>query len=150
MNTSHVIRKCAEDDLSGLLNLYGHLHQDDPAPVVTPDLYLTWQKIISDPHQTCLVAILDQAIVSSCVLVIVPNLTRGGRPYGLIENVVTHSAFRKRGIGTEVLQSALALAWQNGCYKVMLMTSRRDQETLSFYESAGFQPGEKTALIAYP
>jgi GNAT superfamily N-acetyltransferase len=40
----------------------------------------------------------------------VPNLTRGGSPYALIENVVTHHDFRKRGFGKQILNFALAAA----------------------------------------
>jgi GNAT superfamily N-acetyltransferase len=80
----------------------------------------------------------------------VPNLTRGARPYGLIENVVTHPDWRGRGIGTAVLHHALNLAWDADCYKVMLLTGRTDEATLGFYERAGFAGGEKTGFVARP
>ena len=89
-------------------------------------------------------------MVSSCILVIIPNLTRNARPYGLIENVITHPQYRHQGIGTRMLQHTLAIAWERDCYKVMLMTGRRDESTLQFYEKAGFQRGIKTAFLAKP
>jgi GNAT superfamily N-acetyltransferase len=81
-------------------------------------------------------------------LTIIPNLTRGAQPYGVIENVVTHPDFRRQGIGTRILQAALASAWERGCYKVMLMTGRKDEATLRFYQQAGFEAGVKTAFVA--
>ncbi|MGE4339936.1 MAG: GNAT family N-acetyltransferase, partial [Pigmentiphaga sp.] len=77
-----------------------------------------------------------------------PNLTRGCKPYGLIENVVTHAAFRGRGHAKALLGHALKAAWIAGCYKVMLMTGRKDEATLKFYESAGFDRQEKQTFIA--
>ena len=78
-------------------------------------------------------------LAASCSLVVVPNLTRGGSSYGLIENVVTHSDYRKRGFGRQLLTAASDAAWQAGCYKVMLMTGSKKPETLNFYGSAGFE-----------
>ena len=98
----------------------------------------------------CIVAVEDGLIVASCTLVVVPNLTRGARSYGLIENVVTHAAFRRRGLGRRVLHHALAMAWELRCYKVMLLTGSREESTLRFYERAGFKRGVKTGFIAYP
>ena len=89
-------------------------------------------------------------LVSTCNLTIVPNLTRSAQPYGLIENVVTHPEYRKRGIGTQVLQYALNIAWKQGCYKVMLLTGSKRESTLRFYEQAGFVRGEKTGFVAKP
>lgn len=34
------------------------------------------------------------------------------------------------------------------CYKVMLMTGRRDEATLRFYEAAGFSRNAKQAFVA--
>jgi GNAT superfamily N-acetyltransferase len=83
-------------------------------------------------------------------LSIIPNLTRGCKPYGLVENVVTHRDFRRKGCGTAVLQYALRHAWSRRCYKVMLMTGRKDEGTYQFYESAGFDRHAKQAFLAKP
>lgn len=85
-----------------------------------------------------------------CVLIIIPNLTRGARPYGFIENVVTHREFRNRGYGTTLLGHVLNYAWQQNCYKVMLLTGRKEPEVFRLYEKAGFIRGQKEGLIAYP
>jgi ribosomal protein S18 acetylase RimI-like enzyme len=79
------------------------------------------------------------------VLAITPDLTRGCRPYGLIENVVTHAAHRRRGYGRQVLAHALSDAGQHGCCKVMLMTGRKDEAIYRFYESLGFRRDSKQA-----
>ena len=81
---------------------------------------------------------------------IVPNLTRGAKPYGLIENVVTDAAYRRRGLGRQVLHAALEKAWQEHCYKVMLLTGSKQEETLRFYEGSGFKRGVKTGFVATP
>ena len=93
---------------------------------------------------------LDGALAGSCTLALIPNLTRGGRPYGIIENVVTRADLRGRGIGTALMRHALELCWAQGCYKVMLQTGRKDEEIMRFYEGAGFQRGVKTGFVAYP
>lgn len=142
------VRKIRKDELSALLELYRHLHADDVPLVVDADLERLWWRILDDPQLHYFVAEADDKIVSSCTLAIIPNLTRGAKPYGLIENVVTHSDFRKRGLGTRVLQAALKFAWEQDCYKVMLLTGRNDPATLRFYERAGFEGGVKTGFVA--
>lgn len=82
---------------------------------------------------------VDEVIVASCTLIVIPNLTRKGRPYALIENVVTHSSWRQLGFGAAVLKAAADRAWEKGCYKVMLMTGSKDYGTLTFYEKVGFE-----------
>jgi GNAT superfamily N-acetyltransferase len=89
-------------------------------------------------------------LVSSCTLTIIPNLTRGARPYGLIENVITDQGYRGRGFGTRLLRHALQVAWDRDCYKVMLLTGHKDEGVFRFYEGAGFRRGVKTGFIAYP
>ena len=85
-----------------------------------------------------------------CTLTVIPNLTRGCKPYGLIESVVTHAAHRNLGYGKAVLAHALSHAWSAGCYKVVLLTGRKSEATFNFYESAGFDRHEKQAFIAKP
>ena len=64
----------------------------------------------------------------------------------MIENVVTHSGYRRTGLGRAVLRTALAFAWRAGCYKVTLATGSRRESTLRFYEGAGFLRGGKTCF----
>jgi GNAT superfamily N-acetyltransferase len=150
MLTMPIIRKIRNNELSSLLSLYCHLHPGDPELAMTAKVEQLWQRILSDPAMHYLVAEADGQIVSACTLVIILNLTRGARPYGLIENVVTHPDWRRRGIGTRILKSSLELAWEQDCYKVMLLTGRKDEATLRFYQEAGFEAGVKTGFIAKP
>jgi GNAT superfamily N-acetyltransferase len=144
------IRRLAKVDLPALLNLYEHLHSsDDPLPSPS-EIDAIWLEIMSSERFQYVGGFLGNELVSSCALTIIPNLTRGCRPYGLIENVVTHAAHRKRGYGTALLQFALSYAWKAGCYKVMLLTGSKNEATLRFYQSAGFDPNGKQAFIAKP
>lgn len=145
-----LIREAKPSELSDVLSLYAHMHADDDPLPEEKIVQRIWQEILDDPKVRCLVVELDGVLVASCILVFVPNLTRGARPYGLIENVVTHSDYRRQGLGTRLLRHALDLAWGQHCYKVMLLTGRKDEGVFKFYEEAGFRRGVKTGFIAYP
>ena len=138
-----IIRSATEHDLSEVLELYRHLHPHDP------DLEMAaaervWSTLLASSAMTVIVAQVADRLVSSCTLAIVPNLSRGGRSYGVIENVVTHADYRRQGLGQRVLAQALDLAWQAVCYKVLLATGSKQETTLRFYEEAGFTRGGKT------
>lgn len=141
--TEAVVRAAAEDDLPELLNLYRHLHPHDPE-LETAAAGRVWSKLLASGFMTVIVAQAAERLVSSCTLAIVPNLSRGGRSYGVIENVVTHAHYRRLGLGRRVLAQALDVAWQANCYKVLLATGSKRESTLRFYEEAGFHRGGKT------
>jgi GNAT superfamily N-acetyltransferase len=144
------LREIELSELDELLTLYDHLHDADDALPAPSVVHAIWQDIKADPHQKYFGAFIDGKLVASCVLVIVPNLTRGCRPYGVIENVVTHGDFRRRGIGKALLKTALAFAWEQKCYKIMLLTGRKTEAVFKFYESAGFDRHAKQAFLAKP
>ena len=130
-----------------MLDLYKYLNPDDPDLKGTDYITELWRNIFNDPERYYFVIKEDGRLVSTCTLAIIKNLTRSGRPFGLIENVVTHSKYRKRGYGTAILQKAVEIAKDNNCYKVMLLTGRKEESTLRFYERAGFERGIKTGFI---
>ena len=143
-----MIREIVHSDLKGLLKLYMHLH-DNPFPELDSRVLGVWESIISDSSHHIIVAEEDGMIVSSCVCVIIPNLTRGQRPYAFVENVVTHPDFRKKGLATACLNFARDIAVSADCYKIMLLTGSKEQSTLDFYERAGFNRNDKTAFIQW-
>ena len=133
------------DELHLLLELYKHLNPEDKYNL--EDINKVWQKIFEDPNLYYFVVEKDNLLVSSCTMAIIKNLTHEGRPYALIENVVTHKDYRKRGYAGVVLKRAIKLAKEKGCYKVMLMTGRKEKSTLDFYERVGFKKDIKIGFI---
>ena len=141
-------REIQRDDLPQLLALYRHLHPEGWLEE-GPDAQKIWQAIQAAPGYHIVVAEEGGELVSTCTLLIVPNLTHLGRPYGLIENVVTHPAHRGKGLATGCLNFARQLAQEQGCYKLMLMTGSKRQSTLHFYERAGYRSDVKTAFLQW-
>ncbi|MGT2440640.1 GNAT family N-acetyltransferase [Bradyrhizobium betae] len=141
--TEAMIRTATEHDLPEVLNLYRHLHPHDPQ-LEAADAERVWSNLLASGFMTVIVAQAAELLVASCTLAIVPNLSRGGRSYGVIENVVTHADYRRLGLGRRVLAHALEIGWQADCYKVLLATGSKQESTLNFYEGAGFDRGSKT------
>lgn len=65
------------------MKLYEQLG-DNPFPKDNDNLNDTWKKIINDSNYHIVVCIEDEKIVSSCTLVIIPNLTHNVRPYAFV------------------------------------------------------------------
>lgn len=143
-----MIREITPSDLDGLLKLYTQLHENE-IPDKTDDVLMLWNRIISDKDHHIIVAEEDGKIVSSCVCVIVPNLTHNQRPYALVENVVTDENYRSRGLATACLDYAKSIAQKGNCYKIMLMTGSKKESTLNFYRRAGYNSSDKTAFIQW-
>ena len=143
-----MVREAVKEDLDELLNLYLFLHEKN-IPENSEHLENTWKTIIEDINHHIVVKEINGKIVSSCVCVIVPNLTRNIRPYALIENVVTNEEYRGKGYATECLNYAKEIAIKNNCYKMMLLTGTKSENTLAFYKNAGYNSDDKIAFIQW-
>ena len=143
-----MVREARAEDLNAILELYLHLHEES-VPEHDGHLEKTWDQIIQDPNHHLIVYEEDGKIVSSCVCVIIPNLSRNVRPYAFVENVVTHKDYRKRGLAHACLNHAREIAKNANCYKMMLLTGSKRPETLAFYEHAGYNCTDKTAFIQW-
>lgn len=70
-----MVREAEENELNELLELYLFLHEN-ALPEMTEHLRNTWNTIMRDENHHIIVKEIDGKIVSSCVCVIIPNLTR--------------------------------------------------------------------------
>jgi len=136
------IRDLDVGDVDALIGLYEHLNAGDAPPSQE-----AVRAVFEHPGLRHFGLFVDGALTASCNLAVIPNLTRGGRSYGVIENVVTHADHRGRGHGQAVMRHAIAQAWAAGAYKVVLTTSRKDPAVWAFYERCGFDSGDKRAFV---
>jgi len=108
--SDRLVREATRRDLAGVLALYRELRPNDP---VLPHLKASssWDRLLGSPGVLVIVAESEGSIASTCMLAIVPNITNGGRPFGIIEHVVTAQMHRRRGLARSVLGYALREAW---------------------------------------
>lgn len=141
------VRQIQEHELDELLRLYQILNPDDPELKRDDELRAQWQEMLRDDTLKIVVVEHDDTLVASCILSITPNLTRNARPFGLIENVVTHEDYRENGFGKRCLRAATDIAEEHDCYKVMLLTGSDTEWKHEFYESCGFDKEAKTGFL---
>lgn len=132
------IRPATETDLPALLALYRELNPDD-APLPPASARSVWAAIATQQGRTVLVADLDGALSGTADCTVLPNLTRGGRSILVVENVVVADAYRRQGVGRQLMDAAAQLAGSTGCYKVQLLAAD-GHEAHTFYRACGFQP----------
>lgn len=139
------IRRLTKEDLPSLLRLYRQLDPADEFPSAEAAQEI-WQRIAAQESIIYLGAVEAGEVVSTCFLAIIPNLTRGGRPIGFVENVVTEETHRRQGLARQVLKEAIRQAREAGCYKVMLASGAGRTKAHALYESLGFDGASKRAF----
>lgn len=141
-----VARAATASDLEPLLDLF---RVSEVSPTVQPldRAQQVWRQTLGRDGMTVFVSETEGKIVATCMLIAAPNLLRNGRGHGFLENVVTHPDFRGRGHGRAVVEAALAKAWAEGCYHVLLQSGRKDPRVHRFYEGCGFEPGLRVGYV---
>lgn len=141
-----IVRLATSADQRVLCDLYSQLHPTDAPWLSDAEAADALSKVLEHETTTVFICEVDGNAVSTAMLVVCPNFTRSGRPFAIIENVVTHRDHRKSGYGRQVVEHAIEIAGQQGCYKVTLTTGRRDEATLRFYENLGMRRDTRTAF----
>ena len=143
------IRDANLEDFAALMQLYQELHPADPSFNENSAREVFQQILAASGLHIFLLVNTTGELIASCYLNVIPNLTRGARPYAIIENVITAEAKRGQGHGKAIMAHALAQAWQAGCYKVMLQTGSRKPATHAFYQACGFSGTDKHGYVAW-
>lgn len=134
-------------DLPSLLSLFHVSEVSDVAEPPERSEHI-WSETLVHPGVRVFVSDDGDRIAATCMLVTAPNLLRGGRSHGFLENVVTHPELRGAGHGKAVVRAALEYAWAADCYHVLMQSGRVDPRVHSFYEGLGFKPGLRLGYVA--
>jgi GNAT superfamily N-acetyltransferase len=135
------------DDLASLLEIYRVSEVSRSAQPIERAEQI-WLETLSHDSVAVFVSAVDARIAASCMLITAPNLLRGGRRHGFLENVVTHPELRGMGHGRAVVDAALAAAWTRDCHHVLMQSGREDPRVHRFYEGCGFKPGLRVGYVA--
>jgi len=147
MPITPIARPARASDLPSLLALFD---LSEVSAIAQPQEHAEsiWQETLTHPGLHVFVSDDHDRIAATCMLVIAPNLLRGGRRHGFLENVVTHPELRGRGHGRAVVLAALGHAWAADCHHVLMQSGRADPRVHAFYERLGFKPGLRVAYAA--
>lgn len=143
-NISHVlpsgtvVREARETDLANVLSLLAQMHEEDEPLAPSSEVQALFSEILAANNRLILVAEKSGILVATLDLFVLSNLTRGGRPWAGIENMVVDAEQRRQGIGRGILDFAVGLAKDVGCYKVQLISHDRRDAAQVLYEAAGF------------
>jgi len=139
------IRLAGPEDFMQLGELMQQLNPGDP-PFDEKNLEV-FDQITANPHFILLVAEKAGNLIASAYLNVIPNLSRGGRPYAVAENLVVDLKHRKQGVGRAMMEKLIEIAWEVDCYKLMLLTGRKNKGVHAFYQKLGFSGDAKQAYI---
>ncbi|MFC7217125.1 GNAT family N-acetyltransferase [Streptomyces polyrhachis] len=145
------IRATVREDVPAIVAMLAH----DPiaAQRESPDdlapYYAAFERIAGDPHQRLVVAARGEQVVGTLQLTLIPGLSRTGMTRSVIEAVRVHHGERGNGLGTQLIEWAVAESRRLGCGLVQLTSDARREDAHRFYERLGFEAshvGFKKAL----
>jgi GNAT superfamily N-acetyltransferase len=134
------VRRATADDIPAIVAMLA----DDPlgAKRESPenlDLYRTaFDRVAADPGQHLVVAVRDGRTVGTLHLTVIPGLSRRGASRALVEAVRVHRDERGNGLGTQLIEWAVAESRRQGCALVQLTSDASRADAHRFYERLGF------------
>jgi GNAT superfamily N-acetyltransferase len=134
-----------ENEISSLLELYKQLNSLNEIMINESTVKNIWNEI-KKYNIKYYVARENGKIIGSCYICVIPNLTRGGKSIGFIENVITDKEYRRKGIGRHIIEKAVEYAKEQNCYKVLLQSGNKRTDAHNFYKSVGFDGESKKAF----
>lgn len=144
-----LIRQAEEKDVMDIKDLYFNFLTKYP-PKEEQDIE-AWRQLINEINKSerlfLLVVEEDNRVVSTVQLGIIPSLTHNMRSFAVVENVVTHEDYRKKGFASMLLQEAIKIAQDKNCYKIFLETGSNRESTLNFYKENGFEIDTKHSFL---
>jgi ribosomal protein S18 acetylase RimI-like enzyme len=136
-------RKATKEDLRDIIGL---LIEDDLGKTremlgdeVDASYLKAFELIDKDPNQYLMLCIMQDAIVATCHLTIMPSLTFKGSTRMQIEGVRVSEKMRGQNIGEYMIVHAIEYGKSHGATMIQLMTNKQRPRAKHFYEKVGFE-----------
>lgn len=138
------LRHAEKKDLPNIVGLFmedefGATREELTDPLL-PSYHRVFQAILEDKNQTLLVVENKKELIATCHLTFMPSLSFKGSWRLNIENIHVAKRFQNQGVGTWMLQKAIAFGKEKDCKIVQLTTNKKRVRAKTFYEKLGFKP----------
>ncbi len=145
-----ICREATIADLPEVLRLYAQPDLDDGNTLSLAQAERVFNLMKHYPDYRVYVSVIDKKIVGTFALLIMHNLAHLGTPSAVIEDVAVDPEWQNQGVGSAMMQFALKIAGEKGCYKAMLSSNLKRERAHAFYESLGFERHGYSFRISIP
>ena len=138
------MRKATFKDLPDILALLiddelGKTREHETVTQLDAKYIDAFQRIDTDPNQFLMVVFLNDTMVGTCHLTLMPSLTFTGSTRLQIEAVRVAGHHRGQGIGEWMIEEAINIGKQHGASIMQLTTNIKRLKAKRFYEKLGFE-----------
>jgi ribosomal protein S18 acetylase RimI-like enzyme len=98
-----------------------------------------FEKAAQYPFYKFFVAVDGEAVVGTYAILVMDNIGHMGTPSALVESVAVDPTLQGRGIGQAMMDHAMQIAMERGCYKLALSSSIKRTRAHAFYENLGYR-----------
>jgi GNAT superfamily N-acetyltransferase len=137
MDDRLILRVATRRDLPRILDLYARALDGEARTIAEAERL--FERIRSYPDYQLYLAEYGDRLAGTFALLIMDNLGECGTPSGIVEDVVVEPEVQRHGVGRAMMEQAMAICRQKGCYKMMLSSNLRRTGAHAFYESLGFE-----------
>lgn len=147
MPSDLALRKACAKDLPVILSLYAQPDMDNGKVLSAENAVAMYHKMMAYPNYMIYVAHLDEQIVGTFALLITPGLAHQDKAVGIVEDVMVAPKTQGKGVGKFMMNSALQIAAEHDCGKLVLSSNIKRVIAHNFYKSLGFQSVGASFLV---
>jgi GNAT superfamily N-acetyltransferase len=133
------VRQATPGDAEVLVALLAEM-DDEPARAVldAEGARQIMARMAAYPYFRAFLVFADGVAVGTFSLLVFCSLTHEGSEQAVMDAVVISRACRGQGIGSVMLDHAVRIAGEAGCYKIALSSNLKRMDAHRFYEHFGF------------
>lgn len=147
--TAHIVREMVEEDLPEVLALYRQPDMDNGQSLDLVSAQGMLERMATYPFYRFYVVVNEvvneaanearsEQVSGVFALLIMDNLGHCGAPSGIVEGVCVSPECQGQGLGKLMMQKAMDICREQGCYKMSLSSNIKREKAHAFYRSLGF------------
>lgn len=140
------IKAIETDDLNSLAELYYDL---SGIPSNLKIMNEKFHKMQIDPDYLLLGAKKDNVLIGSLMAIFCMDLVGDCKDFILVENLIVHKDYRKKGIGKGLMSYIEKLAFEREVYFIQFVSSANRTDAHHFYESLGYKMEDSKGFRKY-